>query len=82
MAMVSLKNKELQAEEIRQQLELHGKTQINDLSGRLIIVKVGNNDHPAFPEDIEEMETLVARALFAVDCRVIFTHHAVNIEKV
>lgn len=77
--VISAENKELQAEEIRQ-LVGNQRDSYPTLAGRLLFVKVGSDDRPATPDDIKDMEVLVARALHGIDCRVIVTHHALTTE--
>jgi len=52
------------------------------LSGKLIIVRIGNDKKPAIKEDIDEAYTLLSSALDKIKgLRVIVTHHAFTFER-
>ena len=54
-----------------------------DLEGCLLIVRIGNDNRPASPQDIELAYNMLNEALVGVKgVRVIVTHHAFHIEKV
>jgi hypothetical protein len=53
---------------------------LSSLKGKLVIVKVGNEDRPACPDDIKNMLKQIKSALAGTKCRLLVTHHAVEIE--
>jgi len=55
-----------------------------DLEGKFLLVKVGNDAHPATDEDIENVGTKLTGLLEEnnVNCMAFVTHHAVEMELV
>jgi len=54
-----------------------------DLEGCLLVVRIGNDNRPASPQDIELAYNMLNEALVGVKgVRVIVTHHAFAVEKV
>ncbi len=53
-----------------------------DLEGKFLLVKVGNDAHPATSEDIEDIGTKLTGLLEenGVNCMAFVTHHAVEME--
>jgi len=58
------------------------KFPVESLNGKLVLVKVGNSDRPASADDLEDMKKQWEDALnnSEVDCTVIITHHAVDVD--
>jgi len=54
----------------------------NDLEGKLLLVKVGNDDRPATDADIEDIESKLTSLLEEnnIDCLAFVTHHAIEFE--
>jgi len=50
------------------------------LKGRVIHVTVGDEDRPASPEDVEDVEALFAEKLKGIGCRLVVTGHAVKVD--
>lgn len=53
-----------------------------DIEGKIMLVRVGNDDRPANPGDIEEIEDKLIKLLDDnnINCAVLVTHHAVSID--
>lgn len=49
-------------------------------SGRVIIVRVGNDSHRASEADIEHYQDVFAKAFKGVDCRIVVIPHEVKVE--
>jgi len=56
--------------------------QFEELEGKFLLVKVGNNERPATNDDIADIESKLVGLLEAnkVSCLAFVTHHAVEIE--
>lgn len=68
-------------------LEISPPSQISvtifkELEGNFLLVKVGNNNHPATDEDIKDVEKKLVKLLEDnnVNCLVFVTHHAIEME--
>jgi len=58
------------------------KTLFPTLEGRMLVVKVGNNEYVADDEVITKVETKLNELMetFGVNCLLFVTHHFVNVE--
>jgi hypothetical protein len=55
---------------------------LKDLKNRLIVVKVGDAERPASPEDITSIKKQFKKVLKGIKCRVLVTHHAVRVSTI
>ena len=65
---------------LEKQLHIKELCRVCELDGKFLLVNVGNEERPATPEDIFQMEESL-KALFAehgVRCMFLVTHHAVS----
>jgi len=55
---------------------------VKDLEGKFLLVKVGNEDHPATDDQIKNVQDKLLELLEAnnIDCVAFVTHHAVSME--
>ncbi len=53
---------------------------IDSLKGKLVIVKVGSEDRPASADDIKDMAKHMKKSLAGAKCRLLVTHHLIEIE--
>ena len=69
--------------EMQKAIDFVEAEKFNDLSGTLLIVKVGNDEHPADDDEIKATQQLINNALDDIlGVRAIIVHHFFNIEKI
>jgi len=62
-----------------------GTQVLHDLGGKMLIVKVGNEDRPASDKDVKSVQAALAAAVSMLDksqrpATTLVTHHAISLE--